>query len=163
MYFAVLLIHSWLRWGVLGLGLATFVRALKAGPVDVGADERRAPTAGKRAKNPLTTAFVASFDTQLLIGLILYVFLSPMTPHSGEQFRAAMKVSMLRFFAVEHATAMFVAMLLVHGGAVWARRAPDLRTERRRTAWFAGLSVAIMLIGMPWPFMAYARPLFRLP
>src|SRR5690242_8782543 len=105
LYGVVLLLHSWLRWAVVVLAVVVLTRAL-------------ATSRGARESVPgdrkLGTALVAALDFQVLLGLLLYFVLSPYVPHTGPDYKAVMKNSMLRFFAVEHITAMLLALIAMH-------------------------------------------------
>ena len=151
MYSATLLLHSWLRWLVLVLGLVAFARA--AG----GASRRRSWTP---ADDRAGFWFVMALDAQLLIGLLLYAFLSPITREAFADFGAAMKMSGLRFWAVEHAFGMLAALALAHIGRGRARRTDSLR-RHRVVAIFFGLAVLAILASIPWPGMPNGRPLLR--
>ena len=78
--------------------------------------------------------------------------------HFGE----AMQNPQLRFWAVEHITAMFVAVVLAHVGRVLARKAKTPAAKRTRLLVCFGIATLAMLLGTPWPGMAAGRPLFRL-
>lgn len=152
MYETVLTVHSLLRWVVLLAALVALARAVS------GWTGRRAwTTADERAGKRFTIAF----DIQFLIGLILYVALSPWTAAAFRDFGAAMGDSVARFWAVEHLFGMFVALALAHIGRARARRASDGVAKHRTSAIFYGLSLVVMLITIPWPFMAAGRPLLR--
>ena len=76
-YAAVLVIQSWLRWLVLLAGIAAFVRAASGAATGRGwtpADDR----AG--------FWFSIALDVQFLLGLILHVFLSPITHAAFSDF-----------------------------------------------------------------------------
>jgi hypothetical protein len=89
-------------------------------------------------------------DIQLLLGLILYFFLSPLTRSALSNFGGAMGSPDLRFFALEHALYMILAVVFVHLGSVFSRRqAEDVKKHRTAAIWF-GLAVLLILIGMPW-------------
>jgi hypothetical protein len=153
MYTPVLVIHSLLRWAVLVLGLLAVVRAV-------------AGWTGRRAWIPADKKaglfFMISVDVQLLLGLLLYGVLSPITTLAVfPQFGAAMRVRELRFWAVEHLTAMLLAVIAVHTGRIAARRAPDAAAMHRRAALWFGLALLLILAGIPWPFLPYGRPLIR--
>jgi len=152
MYGLILPLHSWLRWLVLGALLACWVRALGGlrAKRDWSARDRR-----------LLTLFVSAFDTQVLLGLTLYFVLSPLTPKSFADFGQHMRVAYLRFFAVEHATAMLLALVTAHVTLPAARRAATAVSRQRRLAWGLGLTLSLILSGVPWPFLVYGRPLFR--
>ena len=141
MYGIVLIIHSLLRWAVLAAGLAA---ALRGGV--------RNDTAGKW--------FTILLDIQLLIGLLLYFGLSPVTGAALEDFGGAMGNSQLRFFAVEHVFGMVIALALAHVGRRKIGRAPADR-KARLAAIFYGLALVAILASIPWPGMPAGRPLFR--
>ena len=118
MYTTALLVHSWLRWVVLILGLIAAGRALTAG--------RRQWT---RSDHQAGLLFGIAFDIQTLIGLILYFLLSPFTGEALQNIGAAMQNSGLRFWAVEHPFGMFVALALVHIGNARIRKTYDDRRK----------------------------------
>jgi hypothetical protein len=153
LYQLILTLHSWLRWVALFLAILVTLRAL-------------AGWSGRRPWLPrderLSLFLTIALDVQLLLGLALYLFLSPLTAAAFDDFGAAMRVPPLRYWAVEHSTLMVVAIVLVHVGRVVARRASDT-SRHARMAIFAGLATLAMLAATPWPGMANARPLLRLP
>jgi hypothetical protein len=151
MYVAVLLIHSWLRYLVLAFGLwllIASVRGLRAGGPWSARDER------------VHTRFLAILDTQFLLGLLLYFWLSPITSAAFSDMAAAMKDPQLRFFGVEHITAMLVAVAIAHIGRVRARRKQS-RARYRTTLIAQSLWLLLTLAGIPWPGLDVGRPLFR--
>jgi hypothetical protein len=150
LYAIVLTIHSYLRWLVVLAGLIAFVRA----------------AAGAVGRTPWTPAderagfwFVTVLDAQVLLGLILY-FVSPFTHQAFGDFGAAMRDSILRFWAVEHILGMVIGLGLVHLGRVRTRRTDSLR-RHRVAAIFFGLALAVILGSIPWPGMPAGRPLLR--
>lgn len=145
MYATVLAIHNILRWVVLIAGILAVGRALL----------------GWFGKNPwseldrrLGVIFTSSLDTQLLLGLLLYIFLSPITRGAFRDFGAAMAIPNMRFFAIEHIFYMLLAVVFGHLGSVFAKRAEEDKRHQRVAIWF-GLSLIVILVGMPW-----MRPLF---
>jgi hypothetical protein len=151
MYVALVILHSWLRWVVVLTGLAAAGRSLTAGG--------RSWTSSDDA---VAKWFTITFDIQFLIGLILYVFLSPLTQMAFADFGAAMRDSTLRFWGVEHIFGMVAASALAHVGRAKIRKAPEHRKHRTAAIFFTLALVAIAL-SIPWPFMPVSRPLFRLP
>ena len=135
MYAATLLLHSWLRWVVLILGVMAILRA--------GGDRSGRDRSG--------LLFTIALDIQVLLGLILYTALSPMTRAAMQNMGAAMHTGTVRFWAVEHPFAMLLALVFAHVG----------RSRPRRAVAFFTIAVILVLIGMPWPGLPYARPLFR--
>ena len=55
--------------------------------------------------------FMVALDVQMLLGLLLYLVLSPLTTELTRNMGAAMGDPALRFWAVDHAATMFVAVL----------------------------------------------------
>lgn len=141
MYGLVLILHSWLRWLVLAAGLAAVVRG--------GAKEA---TAGRW--------FTILLDVQLLLGLLLYFVLSPVTGAALADFGGAMGNPQLRFFAVEHVFGMVIALVLAHIGTAKIKKAPADRRARLAMI-FYGLALVAILASIPWPGMPAGRPLFR--
>jgi hypothetical protein len=151
LYAVVLTVHSWLRWAVLLIGLIAFVRAA------AGASRGNAWTA---ADERTGFWFVTVLDLQVLLGLVLYVFLSPFTHAAFADFGAAMKNSGLRFWAVEHITGMIIGLVLVHVGRVRARKTDSLRRHRVVAICF-GLALVAIAVSIPWPGTPAGRPLLR--
>jgi len=152
MYPLMLVVHSLLRWVVLAAGLVAFGRAL------AGMRARRAWTAGDDRAGQV---FVGTLDLQLLIGLVLYFGLSPITRAAMQDFGAAMGNSMLRFWAVEHILGMVIAVALAHVGRVRVRKTTDPVRRHKLAAIFFGLALIAILATIPWPGMPAGRPLFR--
>ena len=151
MYTIVLLLHSWLRWAALALGVAaTFSAFTGRGATQSAGAERWG------------LFFMMVLDIQMLLGLLLYLVLSPFTAAALQNFGAAMRDPSLRFWAVEHVSMMFVAVVLVHVGRVLARTARTPEAKRMRQLICFGLATVAMIAATPWPGMANGRPLFRL-
>jgi len=152
MYDFVLLAHSWLRWLVLLAGLAALARAF------TGVNTRRPWTPLDDRGGML---FTAALDLQMLLGLVLYAFLSPVTQSAFVDMAAAMRAAPVRFFAVEHPVGMIAAIALAHIGRVRIRKASDSESRHKRALGFFGLALLVLLLSMPWPIGPGARSLFR--
>ena len=147
LYPLLLAFHSWLRWVALAAGIAAAIIAVS----------------GWRGEKPVTPAllrwsiaFVATMDLQLLLGMILYFGVSPVTHMAFQNMAAAMKVHELRFFTVEHTTYMLIAVILAHVGGAISRKGKTDRSKYRGAAICYVLSLLLMLAGTPW-----FRPLLR--
>jgi len=147
MYPVVLFVHSWLRWIVAMAAVAAVARAFYGwlGKKDWA-----------RLDDQLGLLFSTSLDVQLLLGLILYVFLSPLTQAAFKNFGAAMASSPLRFFAVEHLVMMVIAVVLGHVGRALSKKATEATAKHRLAAILYGLATLAILLAIPW-----SRPLFR--
>jgi hypothetical protein len=151
MYSAALILHSWIRWAVILAGLYAFARSI------LGASRRSQWTP---ADDRAGFWFVTAVDFQMLLGLILYFFLSPFTAQALHDFAGAMKDAALRFWAVEHLFGMVIAVALVHIGRVRARKTDSLR-RHRVAAIFFGLALLLIFASIPWPGSVHGRPLLR--
>ena len=145
MYSTVLLVHSWVRWIALVAGIGATAAALG-----------RHSSSGGWGR-----VLTISLDLQMLLGLLLYFVVSPNMAAIREHFGEAMQTPSLRFWAVEHATMMIVALALAHMGRALAAEAATPEARRNRSIVFFGLSTLAMLAGIPWPGLPYGRPLFR--
>jgi membrane-associated PAP2 superfamily phosphatase len=152
MYSLALTAHSYLRWLVLAAALVAVIRAV------IGLARRR-PWAAADAT--AARVFVTSLDVQLLVGLILYVALSPFTTVAWSDPGAAMRDAPLRFMMIEHPFGMLIALVLAHIGAGRVRRTQDLVRRHKTALIFFGLALAVTLISTPWPGMPAGRPLLR--
>lgn len=151
MYSAVLLIHSWIRWIALVAAVGVTLAAVRN---QVEGDRSVADRWGMVA--------MMALDLQMLLGLLLYFALSPFTTEALQNFSAAMQTPPLRFWAVEHVSSMFGAVILAHVGRALARKARTPASKRTRLLVCFGLSTLLMMLGTPWPGLANGRPLFRL-
>jgi len=152
MYNTVLLLHSWTRWLVLIFGLIAVFRAL-------GGWQGRRPYLG--ADNGMAASFVGSMHLQLLLGLILYLGLSPLGLKVMEAGGAAMKNPVTRFWGVEHITVMILAVICAQVGRSLSKKATDpIRKHKLAFVWFT-IALVLVLLMIPWGIWNPARPLFR--
>ena len=104
---------------------------------------------------------MAALDLQMLLGLLLYLVLSPAMEAIRQNFAAAMQDRVARFWAVEHISMMLMAVILVHVGRVLARNAKTPEARRTRLLVCFGIATLAMIAATPWPGMSNGRPLFR--
>ena len=152
MYAPLVILHSWLRWVVLLAALVALVRA-------VGGRINHRPW--QPADNAAGRWFVIGLDLQVLIGLLLYLFLSPYTMSAWNNMAETMRDPLLRFMAIEHPAGMIVGVALAHIGRVRIRKTADPARKHLAALIFFGLALVIIAGSIPWPFMAAGRPLFR--
>ena len=152
MYPLVLVLHSWLRWVTIVAGV---------GAIATTAADRSVTIRTSRA-DLWGLALMIALDVQMLLGLLLYLVLSPITTEAMRDFDAAMKNPALRFFAVDHVALMFAAVILAHVGRVLAKKARTADQKRSRLLICFVLATLAMLFAIPWPGLPSGRPLFRL-
>ena len=151
MYTTVLVLHSWIRWIALVACVGVTLAALRG---KVEGEKSIADRWGLVA--------MMALDLQMLLGLVLYLGLSPNMQEILNNFGAAMKRADTRFWAVEHIATMFAAIALSHVGRVLARKAATPAAKRTRLLVCFGLATLLLLAGMPWPGRPGGRDLFRL-
>jgi hypothetical protein len=151
MYTTLLLIHSWIRWIALIAAVGATFAAVRG---QVQGERSLADRWGLVA--------MMTLDIQMLIGLVLYLAVSPNMQEIRAHFGEAMQNPQLRFWAVEHLSAMLAAVVLVHVGRVLARKAVTPAAKRTRMIICFGIATLLMFLGTPWPGMPAGRPLFRL-
>lgn len=147
MYMVLLAIHNIFRWVVVIIAVLALVRSYLGlfGNREWSQRDRR-----------IGTFFSVSMDIQFLLGIILYLFLSPLTTTIFQDFGAAMQDATIRFFVLEHLIYMLAAVVLVHIGNSRARKAADSKAKFRTVTIFYSLAVVLVVLGMPW-----SRPLIR--
>lgn len=147
MYNVLLTTHSWLRWAVLLFGVIALAGAVRKWlRKDLSPDRS-------------SLGLLISADLQLLVGLFLF-FVSPYFAAFTQAPKAAMGDASTRFFAVEHALGMIVAIVLIHVGRIIGKRSQSPFRYRTVAIVFA-LALVIILAVIPWPFLSHARPLAR--
>lgn len=152
MYTSILLLHSWLRWFVILFIVIVLIKFLTS----------------LLAKKPYTTvdrilssALLGTVHLQFVLGIILYFGLSPIVQEGLANFKAAMKNPTLRYWTVEHFSAMFLFVVLVQIGFSLSKRAIDSSKKHSLMVIFTGLAFVLLLLSLPWPMREYGRALFR--
>jgi len=141
MYSFILAVHNILRWVVLILAILVVVRSI------TGWYGKREWTDRDRM---LGIFYTSSMNVQLLLNLLLYIFLSPLTTQAFQDFGTAMGIAVQRYFALEHPFYMLVAVVFAHLGSMLSKKASDPVVKHRQAAIWYGLSLLIILLGMPW-------------
>jgi hypothetical protein len=135
-------LHSIIRWLLLTGLLASVIMAIS------GLSDKKGPGNTGRLIARMT---VYSAHLQLLAGIILFI-ISPRVIFSS----VSMQSPILRFFLVEHTSAMLLAVLLITIGHARMKKATDEFHSARTLLWFYGISLIIILAMIPWPFTLYA-------
>jgi hypothetical protein len=151
MYTTILTLHSWLRWVALVAGVAGTISALRD----------TTPSKGPSRADRWGLILMATLDTQMLLGLVMYFAVSPTMAAIRENFAGAMKDPAARFWAVEHITTMMLAVVVTHVGRVLARKSATPEARRMKLFVSFAVATALMLLATPWPGMRTGRPLFR--
>jgi hypothetical protein len=151
-YTFTLFLHSWNRWLILIAGLIVIASAIKG----LSAKSDYSPF-----QKRWSLIFLSSLHLQLLVGLVMYFFLSPYTTQALSNFGAAMKDTVLRFWTVEHAFVNLIAIGLAQTGSILVKKANIQALKHKRTLIWSGIAFVLILAMIPIGMMGVARPLFR--
>lgn len=151
-YNVILTIHSIVRWLVILTATIAFGRALSG-------------LLGKKTWSALDDQwdriFLDVLDIQVAAGGILYFFASPITAAVFRNLGVVAQNPALRYFTLDHALMMVLAMMAAHIGRNRSRNAADDRKKFQQAALWYGLAIVLILAAIPWPFLAVGRPLLR--
>jgi hypothetical protein len=142
MYAAILTLHSLVRWLVLAAATWAAITAWRgvAGGLPWG---RGARVAG--------ALLAAAADTQLLLGLALWLALSPHAVLGAGGGSA--------YWTWVHPALGVLVVVLAHVGSVRARKAPEGPGRWRTFAAFATAALLATAVAVPWPFLGVGRSL----
>ena len=150
MHYIFVNIHTLLFWLILISGVIAYYRSamgtfgnLRWGGVD--------DTSGK--------VLFHAINFQFLIGLILYIFLSPYTQEAFSNFGDAMGNTTLRFWAVEHILMMIGSLAVFHIGTAKVKRAQTDRSKFKTRFIYYSIAFILILLAIPWPFREMGRNL----
>jgi hypothetical protein len=152
MYWVTLAAHSWLRWAALSMGALATLAALRD----------RGEAGGPGPADRWGLGLMVVLDMQMLLGLLLYLAVSPNMEMIRTHFGEALRNASLRFWAVEHIGAMLGAVALVHIGRAAASHATTAAVRRRWLLACFALATITMFVATPWPGTLNGRPLFRI-
>ena len=145
MYPLVLTLHSLVRWAIVIVGVVAVVRAFMGW---------RGNKPWAQLDDRLGLGFTSVMDLNLLLGLLLYFVLSPITTGALRDMGAAMGNSALRYFAVEHILIMIIAVVVAHIGRSRSKKAANDTGKHKQAAIFFAISLVLVFLAIPWPFMS---------
>lgn len=141
MYNGLLHTHNLLRWIILIVFAVSIILAF-SGWLGKHKWKKRDKTAGL-----LLMVFI---DLQFFTGIILYLFVSPVTKTAFSNFGAAMRNADLRFFAVEHIFLMVIALVVMHIGRAKSIKATASWKKHRVVLIYYTVSLILVLAAIPW-------------
>ncbi len=141
MYTGFLHLHGGLRWLVLLILLVVIFKYLTGWLSNAS---------WKKADNILGIVLTSLMDIQLLVGLVLYFFLSPITKTAFQDVGAAMKNADLRFYLVEHFLLMILAVAFVHIGRARSKKATNSKARFGKALFWVVLSTILIVVSIPW-------------
>ncbi|MDY0101911.1 MAG: hypothetical protein RBS07_03175 [Lentimicrobium sp.] len=153
LYNFTLLLHSWNRWIILIAGLLTIIFAI--GGLLNKSDY-------KKNDRLISLIFISSLHLQLLIGILLYFVLSPITLQALSDFGAAMKENTIRYWAVEHSLVNLMAIAIAQVGSILVKRKLTNRAKFKSTLIWNIIALVLILAMIPMGMMGVDRPWFRI-
>jgi hypothetical protein len=142
MYSAILVLHSLVRWLVLAAAAWAAFTGWR------GLREGRNWGRGARVAGAL---LAAAADIQLLLGLALWLALSPHAIVTGGAGSA--------HWTYVHPLLGISVVALAHVGSVRSRRTPEGPGRWRTAAAFSTAALVVALVAVPWPFLGVGRAL----
>jgi NAD/NADP transhydrogenase beta subunit len=134
MYSGLLHSHSFLRYAVLILLVIVVVTSF------LGWTGKKNYSA---TDNKLSLSLFIATHLQLLIGLILY------TQSSWVQFgKLTMKIKEVRYWTVEHATIMILAIVLITIARITAKKMSNAEAKHKRMFIFNTLALVLIVAGI---------------
>jgi len=126
MYQALKHAHSGLRWLVLIALVIAIIQAFS-----------------NNGNRKISAAAMGLVHLQIIIGIILYFFVSPIT----KNLTINMKDTISRFYGVEHFVLMIIAAIVITVGNSALKKGKFSKHK-----WLYLLGLIIILAGIPWPF-----------
>lgn len=152
MYTTLLSLHSIFRWLVIIGVIYTLYRAYS------GLINKKAFSSSDGSARKYT---VIAAHLQLVMGLIMY-FTSPLTQYFISNFKAAVPVKEFRFYGMEHAITMIIAIVLITIGSALSKKKPTDHAKFKALAIWFTIALILILLMTPWPFSNFSqRPFFR--
>ena len=131
-------LHSILRYFILLFALIVVIQSL------TGMMGKKKFTGSNK---PPALVLLICCDVQLLLGLALYFSNGWLSAFSGGD---VMKDPVKRFYAVEHAVSMIIAIVLVHVGYSVIKKNINDDKKFKRLFWCSFVALGIFLAMIPW-------------
>ena len=153
LYQIILVIHSIMRWLVLGSLLATLVSAYSGW---------LHPRSYRPSDQTLRVVATSIAHIQLLIGIYLYT-ISPIISYYWK-FRPSFGEAIeFPFFSLIHISLMLIAVVVITVGSSTAKRLKNDQQKFKTTAIYFTIGLVSILMAIPWPFSPLVtRPWIRL-
>ena len=154
MHDALLLTHSWLRWVILAGGVYVTLHILSICLT-------RRPWRG--GDNYLVWAFGRAFLYQALFGLLLYIMLSANQSATLLTRELDNRLGHPVHWPLIHGLGMIVSLAFFYAVKALVYRRVSLAHRPIALLILMLGTLAIIIASIPWPFLKFGRPLFRLP
>lgn len=146
MFNGILHAHSGLRWILLALLVGSIFNAFKKWKANAEFND---------TDNKLSLFTLITSHIMMLMGFYLY-FVSGKVKLSGLD----MKVSMDRFFTVEHIFGMLIAIVLITLGRIQSKKITDDALKHKKIFMMFLFALLIIFLTIPWPFRGFGNAWF---
>jgi uncharacterized Tic20 family protein len=137
MYYFLEKAHGGLRYLVIFFLIAAIFKSFQS----------RKTTNSTSSNKPIALIALILCHLQLLLGLVLYKFSGKVNFSEGW-----MKVKELRFFNMEHAVMMIIALVIITIGYSKAKRAVSSAKMHGITWKYYLVGLILIVVAIPWPF-----------
>jgi hypothetical protein len=105
--------------------------------------------------------FVSSLHIQLVLGIILYFFLSPLTQAAFNDFGNAMRITGLRYWAIEHSFISILGIIVAQAGFSISKTKKDNRKRIKTLLIWSIVAFILIILAIPFGHLGVERPWFR--
>ena len=147
----MIVLHSWVRWVLLLVGVATLVMAARGW---------RHASPWTRVHERMIGALGGLARIQILVGLVLLLWASPVATLAwklgpGASFHAPV----LAWFGFVHPLLMILSVGALESGLARARRVDSPQAKHRATTLAVCAWLTLVLVAIPWPGLPWGRSL----
>lgn len=149
MYTGLLHLHSILRWVIIILFVVAIFKSITGKNSVFGSSHKK-----------ISLFLMIACDIILLLGLYQWFAGSwGLKNIQNLGMKEVMGNSVYRFFAVEHLLGMLIAIILVHIGRGFTKKAIPDAQKHKKVVLFYTIAFIIVLASIPWPFREAGRAL----
>jgi len=112
----------------------------------------------ERTDNTASVILLGLAHLQLLLGIIQYWFTSAYTRAAFADMGAAMKDGWMRYFTVEHASMMFLAIVFIQVGRTTSRNATTDELKHKKLAIWTTVAAILILATLAMKGIIFGSP-----
>ncbi|MGY3804007.1 hypothetical protein ACWNT8_08100 [Pigmentibacter ruber] len=140
---SIVFIHSWTRWLIALLLLLVLYRSY------IGWFKKSEYT---KKDHIFGGVLLGLTHLQLVMGLILYFALSPISQAALNNISITMKSTVLRFWGIEHIFTMLLFVIFIQIGRIKTKKSKLSVQKYKSSAIYCTIAVILLLLGTPWTF-----------
>lgn len=140
---SIVFIHSWTRWFITLFLLLVLYRSY------TGWFKKSEYT---KKDHIFGGVLLGLTHLQLVLGLILYFALSPISQAALNNIGITMKSTVLRFWGIEHIFTMLLFVIFIQIGRIKTKKSKLSVQKYKSSAIYCTIAVILLLLGNPWTF-----------